>query len=179
MSSKQIYSTANRIHGKILDIGDVKKLPRVLIDAWASLYAWHQSGERVWRITAEQAGRLLDEPLPDAIMLESSPTRGPAVCYELPSRRDWIVLARHAPPPCEIVVFENLRWAYGEPILTYCTELENGTLSSGYFNLRDYPNPSKIQIRPGYGLISGKLTMAEIAEEDYRVSLAIAQHYRP
>ena len=41
------------------------------------------------------------------------------------------------------------------------------------------PTPSVLELRPGMTMLSGPLTAAEIAEEDYRVSLAIAQHYRP
>lgn len=176
--NRTIYALAESLQRKLGAIS-LNDAPRVMIDAWASLYRWHVTGERVWRISDEQADRLMDEPLPPALNLATAPVRGEAVAYQLPDRSEWIVLARHAPAPCLVVVHGDCRWSYAQPVLTYCTELPDGSLASGYFSLADMPTPSVLELRPGMTMLSGPLTAAEIAEEDYRVSLAIAQHYRP
>ena len=162
MSTKHAYRLAIDIADRIREHPDHATTPRILIDAWATLYQWHRTGEQAWRITPEQAQRLLDEPLPADIPLATATTRAPAMLYQLPERRQWILLARHqahqpTPSPAE----GPAAWAFAQPLLTYCTTLEDGTLAAGHFNLLDQPTP------------------ATIAEEDYRVSLAIAQHYRP
>lgn len=180
MSKKHIYRIAEGLQRQLRAFSQdqLGQAPRVFLDAWASLWLWSQSGEKVWRITEEQADRLLDDPLRADLPLATAPTRGAAVCYQLPDYESWIVLARHQTKTF-IQVWGELGWAYAQPVLTYCTPLETGALSAGYLNLLDQPHPPDIHLRPGRGLISGQLNEAQIVEEDFRLFLAIAQHYRP
>lgn len=210
MSAKLIYRVSHWLQRELIAIGHpLDRAPRIQLDAWASLLTWHQSGEQVWRIREEQAERLLDEPLPAELDLATAPTRGHAVCYTLPDRREWIVLAR-IPANHTITVHGDLGWAYRQPVLTYCTTI-GARLASGYLQLLDQPHPPDLALRPGTALfrrlpptsLAGvsetvhspshppgggpgdgnfsqrQLGDADIVEEDYRVSLAIAQHYRP
>lgn len=176
MTQSDLYPITARLQRAILDAGPISQVPRVRLDAWASLQLWHTSGELMWRITPEQADRMMDEPLTSDLPLQTAPTRGPAVCYILPDG-EWIVLARHSAGE-EIKVRGAIAWSYNQPLLTYCTATDEG-LSSGYVNLIDQPTPRSVVLLPGTGSISGPLTAAQITSEDYRLSLAIAQHYRP
>lgn len=176
--TKHLYHHANTLQRLIVAAGGPVKAPRVAIDGWATLWLWHRHGEAVWRISAEQAERLLDEPLPPDLPLATAPTRGRAVAYQLPERREWVVLARHE-AKAAIPIYAGLEpIAYDRPTLTYITETDDG-LDTGYYSLIDQPTPAALSLRPGYGLLLGRLTQVDISEVDYRVSLAIAQHFRP
>lgn len=177
MSRKRIYGHATRLQGIILEAG-LSKAPRVALDGWASLYAWHQAEEPWWRISEEHAERMLDEPLPPDLELATAPHRGPAMAYQLPDRGEWIVLAVHR-RAAPIIVRDDVYWGYAQPVLTYCTELASGDLATGYISLVDHPRAQDLQLRPGFRLTGAALTDVEILEEDYRLALAIAQHYRP
>lgn len=154
-------------------------VPRVQLDVWATLYRWHAGGERVWRISAAMAEETEDMILPPDLDLATARTRGEAVAYQLPLRSEWIVLARHVPAPSEIPVYGAARWAYAQPVLTYCTMLADGTISAGYYSLTDQPTPARLSLRPGITLGQSirALTAASIAEEEYRVALALIHHY--
>lgn len=157
-----------------------KHAPRVALDAWATLYRWHQSGERVWRISSLMAEALADMVLPSDLPLATAPLRADAIAYQLPERGEWIIIARHAPAPAEVIVHGDVRWAYAQPVLTYCTELEGG-LASGYYSLADYPTAGDLpdRILPGVSLgrKARRLGEAEITEEESRVALALVQHF--
>lgn len=154
---------------------------RIYVDAWASLYRWHAGGERVWRISAAMAEETEDMVLPPALQLASARVRGEAVAYQLPLRSEWIVLARHAPAPCAVDVYGDQRWAYAQPVLTYCTMLADGSMAAGYYSLADMPTPDLLALRPGHtiGRSIRALTDASITEEEYRVALALIHHYMP
>ena len=57
----------------------------------------------------------------------------------------------------------------------------DGTLAAGYYSLTDQPTPARLSLRPGVtlGLTLRQLTAASIAEEEYRVGLALLHHYLP
>jgi hypothetical protein len=154
---------------------------RIYVDAWATLYRWHEAGERVWRISQAVADETEDMCLPSDLDLATARTRGEAVTYQLPVRSEWIVIARHAPAPCEVRVHGDVRWAYAQPVLTYCTMLADGSLAAGYYSLADMPTPDLLTLRPGatLGRSVRALTEASIAEEEYRVALALIHHYLP
>lgn len=179
MSRKHLYRLADKIQRELLTYGHpIDRAPRVLLDTWSSLSAWNQAGEKTWRISHEQAEILLDTPLPATLPLATAPTRGPAVCYILPDLSEWIILARISALH-KIIIQGDISWAYSQPVLTYCTALESGPIAAGYVNLTDQPTPDRLHLQPGTASRRGKLSEAEITEEDYRLSLAIAQHYRP
>ena len=156
-------------------------VPRVQLDAWATLWRWHAGGERIWRISAAMAEETEDMLLPPDLDLATARVRGEAVAYQLPQRSEWIVIARHAPAPSKIPVHGAVRWAYAQPVLTYCANLAGGTLSAGYYSLADQPTPNQLSLRPGLtlGRSIRALTEASIAEEEYRVMLALIHHYMP
>lgn len=176
--TKDLHRHAHRLQATLRAVPSIDQAPRAAIDGWAALYAWHAAGEPCWRISEEHAERLLDEPLPDTLDLVTARTRGHGVAYQLPDRGEWIVLARWQ-PGMAIPVYDDRTLGYRQPVLVYCTELDAGTLATGFLNLLAQPRPPDVQLRPGVSLMRGQLGEAEITEEDYRVSLAIAQHYRP
>lgn len=157
------------------------QVARVQLDAWATLARWHEHGERVWRISAAAADETADMLLPPDLSLATARTRGEAVAYQLPDRPEWIILARHAPAPCVVPVAEGVSWAWGQPLLTYCTLLDGGPMAAGYYSLTDQPTPARLSLRPGntLGQTLRALTEASIAEEEYRVGLALLHHYLP
>lgn len=165
--------------------GGLDSAPRVLLDAWASLEAWHRHGERVWRISRAAAEETADMILPHDLPLATTRTRGHAVAYQLPERSEWIVLARHAPAPGVVTVRgPDVGWAYAQPLLTYATEIQ-GRLCAGYYSLADYPTAGSLPdlIRPGHAYRAAgsprALGAAETAEESARVALALLHHYLP
>lgn len=190
MVKKALYAYAQSLQPALLKAHQeakdparwVESAPRVMLDAWATLEAWHRHGERVWRITPAAADETADMLLPPSLDLATAPTRGAAVAYQLPDRAEWIVLARHAPAPAAVTVLgPDIGWAYRQPVLTYCTEVRGG-LASGYYSLADYPTAGALPdlIRPGSSLtIRGArlLGEAETAEESARVALALLHHY--
>lgn len=176
--TKDLHDLAHRLQDLLRAAPSMDQAPRGAVDGWAALYGWHRAGERWWRISEEHAERLLDEPLPADLQLAMAPTRGEGMAYQLPDRQDWIVLARWQPQEI-IPVWGERTVAYRQPVLVYATAAADGTLLSGYVSLIDQPTPPDVHLRPGVSLLRGPLTDAEITEEDYRLSLAIAQHYRP
>ena len=157
-----------------------KLCPRVQLDAWATLFRWHQAGEPSVRITDESEDAALSVPLPGDLHLATHPLRHEAVAFQLPERSLWIVLARHAPAPCHVAVWQDHGWDYSQPLLTYCANTESG-LAAGYINLTDQPTLAELRLVPGR-LIRGDglaetLTEAEITDDDYRLSLAIHHLY--
>ena len=184
---QDLYTLAQRTQDALRTVAQAapdmwtQLVPRVQLDAWSTLWRWHAAGERVWRISQAMAEETEDMVLPAALDLATARTRGEAVAYQLPLRSEWTVLARHAPAPAEIPVYESARWAYAQPVLTYCTVLADGTLAAGYYSLADMPTPDRLALRPGVTLGQSirALTEASIAEEDYRVMLALVHHYLP
>ena len=116
---QDLYALAERLQTALLrvvadhpaDWG--QHIPRVQLDAWATLSRWHAGGERVWRISAAMAEETEDMALPSALDLATARTRGEAVAYQLPLRSEWIVVARHTSAPCEVIVRSSVR-----PIIT-------------------------------------------------------------
>lgn len=188
-----LYAHAERIQPLLLQYHQratdpehwVQDVPRVLLDAWATLSRWHEHREKVWRISAAAADETADMLLPAELPLAIAPVRGEAVVYQLPDRREWIVLARHAPAPCTVTVLgPDIGWAYRQPVLTYCTEGPDGDLRAGYYSLADYPTAGSLPdlIRPGMaiGLRGARpLGAADTTEESARVALALLHHYLP
>lgn len=181
--TRQALLLAHRLQSALLQLaggGPLSAAPRVLLDGWATLYRWHAAGQRVTRLTAEHEDAILDNPLPQDLDLAEADLRHEAIGIELSDRRDWIVIARHAPAPCEVVVQGEIRWAYGQPLLTFVTEI-GGDIKAGYFNLAAMPTPDALALRPGIALTRAgvrALAESETLEEDYRVALAIPTLYR-
>lgn len=188
--TRDLYTHATRMQAQLLRAASslpaeswAREVPRVWLDAWASLVRWHECGERVWRISAAAADETGDMLLPPDLSLATARVRAEAVCYQLPDRETWIVLARHAPAPREVLVRGEVRWAFRQPVLTYCTEID-GALAAGYYSLADYPTAGAlpVSIRPGtvHGLTGVRpLGDAETTEEEARLSLALLHHYLP
>lgn len=182
-----IHHVAHRLHAEILRAVETapgtwtQHVARAQLDAWATLVRWHEHGERVWRISAAAADETADMLLPPDLPLATARVRGEAVAYQLPERSQWIVLARHAPAPCVVAVTEQVSWAWAQPLLTYCTLHDDGALASGYYSLTDQPTPATLSLRPGttLGRTLRALTEASIAEDEYRVGLALIHHYLP
>lgn len=188
--TRDLYALSTRLQDQLLRAASylpaetwARDVPRVMLDAWASLVRWHEAGERVWRISAAAADETGDMILPADLPLATARVRAEAVCYQLPDRSEWIVLARHTPAPCTVVVRDPLAWAYRQPVLTYCTIVDD-RLASGYYSLADYPTAGAlpVTIRPGhvYGA-AGVRPLGEIAaaEEDSRIALALIHHFLP
>ncbi|HEX2861528.1 MAG TPA: hypothetical protein VHN79_07800 [Lacunisphaera sp.] len=190
---KSLYTQAQRLQPLLLryhqqaadPAGWIEGVPRVVLDGWATLSAWHRHGERVWRISAAAADETADMLLPPDLDLATARVRGEAVAYQLPERSEWIVLARHAPAPCAVTVLgPDIGWSYAQPVLTYCTEGEDGGLRAGYYSLADYPTACSLPdlIRPGTATgMRGtrQLGAADTADESARVALALIHHYLP
>lgn len=158
-----------------------KLCPRVQLDAWATLFRWHQAGEPTVRITDESEDAAISAPLPRDLHLATHPLRHEAVAFQLPERSLWIVLARHAPAPCHVVVWQEHGWDFAQPLLTYCANTESGGLAAGYINLADQPTLADLRLDPGHIMRrdgkTDKLTDAEITDDDYRLTLAIHHLY--
>lgn len=184
---QNLYALAERLQTALLRAAAdhptdwAQRVPRVQLDAWATLSRWHAGRERVWRISAAMADETEDIVLPPDLDLAVARVRGEAVAYQLPLRSEWIILARHAPAPAEVVVRSSVRWAYAQPVLTYCTMLADGSMAAGYYSLLDMPTPDMLALRPGHtiGRAIRALTDASITEEEYRVALALIHHYMP
>lgn len=188
--TSDLHALASRLQDDLLRAADTlpadtwaRQVPRALIDSWASLLRWHECGERVWRISRAAADETADMLLLPELPLATARVRAEAVCYQLPDRETWVVLARHAPAPRRVTVRDDVCWDYAQPVLTYCTMVD-GALAGGYYSLADYPTAGvlPLSIRPGtsIGLHGARqLGNAEVAEEDARVSLALIHHYMP
>jgi len=136
---------------------------RVLVDAWAALVAWHESGDHIYRIRGGERSPPIDANLP----LASAPIRRDGQCFVI-GRDKWIILGRHQANALIRVQAPEKLIGYKQPILCYATLLHSGGLSSGYFNLVDQPTPSQLHLRAGIALSSigaRQLDGEEISEE--------------
>lgn len=183
--TKDLYRLAEKLQRKLRELtGDdpskVAAVPRVMLDAWATLQKWNLTGEAIVRITEEEEQGLLSHRLPNDLGLALAKLKHESLACQLPNRKEWIVIARHAPGPVEIVVYGPLRWAYKQPLLTYVTELEDGSLAAGFINIVDQPTPVHLSLQPGtlQGKKPKKLSEAEITTEDYRFTLALTKLYK-
>lgn len=188
---KSLYAHAQRLQPLLLQYHQkasdparwVEGVPRVLLDGWATLEAWHRCGEQVWRISRAVAEETADMTLPAGLALSTARTRGAAVAYQLPDRAEWVVIARHAPAPSPVTVMgADIGWAFSQPVITYCTEGDDGGLCAGFISLADCPTAASLPdlIRPGSSLGQHgerQLGATETAEESARLSLALLHHY--
>lgn len=157
-------------------------VPRVQLDGWASLWRWHQAGEPVWRITEAEERDTLAAPPRGDVQLATCRLRREAVACILPDRRDWIVIARHAPAPAWVPVYCEHGWAYAQPLVTWCgrSDGEGATaFTSGYVSLLDQPTPADVVVLPGTVTDleterSAPITEAQSVHDDYRLALALA-----
>lgn len=171
--TKQLHKLARELQARLLTGGGPSGVERAVLDGWASLYRWHESGERVWRIEED------DEPpaLPDDLPLATAPLFAPAVCYHGPDRAEWIVVARHAAEE-PIPTGEGLApFAYPDPVITYAA-LIGKTLASGFVNLADQPTPSALYLMAGKSA-ERWLDDDDIAPEETRLRRALRYWYRP
>ena len=188
--TRDLYALSTRLQEQLLRAASslpaetwARDVPRVLLDGWASLVRWHDCGEKLWRISAAAADETGDMVLPHDLALATARVRAEAVCYQLPDRSQWIILARHAPAPCTVVVRGEIAWAYRQPVLTYCTEIE-GRLATGYYSLADYPTAGSLPAMIAVGSVVGPqgvrpMGAIEAAEEESRVALAMIHHFLP
>lgn len=190
--TKHLYRLATNLQRSLLAVaGDSAPpinwgalAPRVMIDAWATLSRWNASGEAITRITDEQESAILADPLPPNLPLATVPIRHGALACQLPALTDWIVIARHAPAPARVTVRHPHGWDYAQPVLTYIANCGDkpDSIASGFVNLIDQPTPAALSLIPGRTIRADgsipRLSEADITEEDYRLSLAIAALYR-
>jgi hypothetical protein len=176
---KRLYEIAGSTQSRLLaEAGGVDSAPRVLLDTWATLHRWNLTGKKGFRITEDYESLLIENPLPPDLPLATACPARDAMAYQLPDRREWIVIARI---PAEMVIvvhgdIEGKQYAFRDPLLTYLTETDSGGLAAGFFNLSDMPTPSKLQLQPGTSLgLTGerRLNPAEVTGEDWRVTLAL------
>lgn len=156
-------------------------VPRAQIDAWSTLYRWSRSGEPVVRLTEEAEEAMLDRPLSATLLLDRAPLATEALACQLPTRSDWIVVARHTPAPCWVQVWQELGWHFGQPHLTYVAILD-GHMAAGGLTLEDHPTPASLRLRPGWLLrVDGSaapLGEADIMADEFALALGVDALYR-
>jgi len=161
--TKHLHTLAASVQDQLLrGPWPVTQSQRGLIDTWASLVRWHQSGEHVYRIRPGERSPAID---PD-LLLATAPVVRDGQCYQL-EREQWIVVARHA-KAAPVVVSPDRAMAYPADVLTYAAPVSGGTLASGYINLADMPTPRHLKLIPGISvaeLWARRLESEEIAEE--------------
>lgn len=174
--TKHIYRLATRLQQTLL--GAPWPPPpeiRVMVDAWASLQAWHAAGEHVYRIRRD----VRMPPIAPDLDLAAAPTVRPAVCYVLDTDQ-WLIVARHrAHEPIPIRAPERII-GYPAPVLTYCTEVEHGRLASGYVNLTDIPVVSRLRLGAGTSIgLAGATALDghDISEEMLRLARCLPYYY--
>ncbi|HWN09738.1 MAG TPA: hypothetical protein VNO50_10805 [Pyrinomonadaceae bacterium] len=161
--TKQLHKLAWAVQDKLLrGPWPVQPEQRVLVDAWAALCAWHESGEHIYRMRDDARSPAIPPDLP----LGDAPIQRNGQCYVI-GRDQWIILARHqANVPIRVHAPDRVL-GYAQPVLCYATDLRGG-LASGYFNLLDQPTPSRLHLRPGTAiseLWTRNLEAEEISEE--------------
>lgn len=157
--------------------------PRVQLDAWATLWRWHTSGEPMTRLTIDAESAMLSRPLPGTLSLATVPLQDEALAVHLPPR-DWIVIARH-PAQSIITVHGQHCYSYAQPVLTYMASSAVGSKDgyrSGYVSLIDQPTVADLQLYAGTLTVSATeqqidLGTADAAEDEYTLHLAIHALY--
>lgn len=172
--TKQLHKLATQLQARLLTRGGPTGIERAVLDGWASLYRWHQAGERVWRIEEDDAPPALRDDLP----LATAPIYAPGVCYHGPERAEWIVVARHAAAePVYYGEAAEQAYAYPAPVITYAA-LIGTTLASGFLNLSDQPTPAALYLLAGRSA-ERWLDDDDIAPEETRLRRALRHWYRP
>lgn len=174
--TKRLHTLATRLQQRLLGAA-WPPIPadRVLVDAWASLVAWHQGGELVYRVRSD----VRTPAIPPDLALAIAPVVRHGVCYVL-DRSEWIIVARHDADAMIPIRAPERVIGYPAPVLTYCTELAGGQLSSGYVNLRDQPTPRHLRIYPGASqteLGPRPLGAEELGEEMIRLARVLPLYY--
>lgn len=139
--TRKLYSLATRLQAKLLEAG-LAHMDNADRDAWATLFRWHQAGERVWRVKGPSAALL------PGLDLARAPTIASAVLYQLDDRSEWILVARHGAAEAIAVKAPDMVFAYPEPMLTYLTPVAD-TLASGVVNLQEMPTPADLWLPAG------------------------------
>lgn len=175
--TKRIHTLAHEVQARLL-AGPWPPKQRVLVDAWAALIVWRAEGEHVFRLRAGVHA----PPIPPDLRLVSAPLRKAAVCYILPLRGQWMILAR-VPAQYPLPVRSPERTlAFRQPLLCYATVTESGSLASGHINLWDQPSPRDVKIIPGTtrGEIGArKMETEEISEESIRLAQVLPWFFGP
>ncbi len=156
--------------------------PRLWLDAWAALWAWDAAGQPVTRITDEAEHAILAHPLPADLPLATAPTRrGAAIGCIMPERTLWAVVAR-IDARQGIPVYGAQSFGHTQPLLVWLRNEEGDGISAGYYSLHDQPTLGSLHLLPGTSLRADGTTRplgaAEVAEDDYRVLLALHYLYR-
>ena len=187
--TKHLYALANNLQSALRRAaGDTlppvdwsKRALRVHLDAWATLWRWHQVGEPIIRITEEAEDAIISGGLPASLRLADAPLSKEALACQLPDRSQWVVIARHSPGPCTVQVWEQHGWTFAQPVLTYCANTESGGIMSGFVNLIDMPTVADLRLIPGKLITKDgrtpDLTESEVTEDEYRLHLAIHSLY--
>jgi len=172
--TKQLHQLARLLQARLLTGGGPTGTERVVLDAWATLYRWHRSGERIWRIDADDAPPALRADLP----LATAPIFAPAVCYHGPDRAEWIIVARHtAEEPIWYGESAGQSYAFPDALITYAAMIGK-TLAAGFINLADQPTPAALYLMAGKSA-DRWLDDDDIAPEERRFHRALRHWYRP
>ena len=151
-------------------------LPPAARDGYAALSAWIEQGMPIERIVLEDV-RLV----PPTLDLARDRLASPACGYILPTRRDWIVLARRAAQE-PVRLSPRAAWAYPQPMLVYCGwRGERRVIVSGAVNLADDPTPATMRLAAGkcYGeLGAADLTDDEAQDDLLMLAIPLARFYR-
>lgn len=185
--TKHLHRLAQSIQRQLLTIAEahpgpewVRHAPRVSLDIWASLWAWHRAGEPITRITLEAEEAILTRSLPNDIPLAAAPLRRAALACQMPEPALWCVIARI--PARELIqVHGDICWAEVSTMLVYCANNEDRSISSGYYNLRDQPTYGALNLIAGTRLTrEGHVPVTDdaVMADDYRVTLAIHALYQ-
>lgn len=170
--TKHLHKLAHDLQARLLSGGGPDRhMHPVLRDGWASLYRWHESGERVWRIEDAKPPELADD-----LPLATANIYAPGVAYQMPDRAAWIVVARHTVEE-PIQVSPDQSYAFPEAMLTYVTQVDTG-IAAGCINLEEAPTWRDLYLAPGNSGARA-LTQDDIAVEETRFLLALRYLYRP
>ena len=186
---KHVYSlaesTQQQLRAAYAAHGDTwaAHVPRILLDTWAALWAWHAAGEPVTRLTDEAEDAILTRPLPASLPLEVAHTRrGAALGCIMPERSLWVILARLQARQ-RVTVHGGQVFAHRQPVLVYLRNDEAGGIGAGYYSLQDHPTLGSLSLRPGTLHRADGTALAlgdsETADDDYRVLLALHSLYIP
>ena len=176
----------NQLHGcALLHPADTwaHHAPRVQLDAWAALYAWHVAGEPITRLTDETEEAILASRLAPDFPLSTAPLTREALGIQTSERGNWIVIAR-VPGGTIIPVYGDISYGYRQPTLKYLSSTPSGNgYAAGYVNLEDQPTPSHLSLIPGTSSDpeteqQHALTAVDITHDDYLLTLAIHTLYR-
>jgi hypothetical protein len=180
---KDLHRLAHRLQALLrhhAEQGSLHQAPRAAIDGWAALTAWHAAGEPMLRLTDESEDALLTRGLPPDLALATAPTtrRGDALLIQTPDRAHHVIVARLA-QDATVPIADGAALTMSGRLLVYCIPQE--FFAAGYYQLRDQPTPSALQLLPGLVARADgtaiELSDSALALDDYLVTLGILALY--